>query len=98
MSDHVATGTATPSSCNDGFMCAVENKACSNSQELTRSHIRDDALCLYPLLTIDHALVFESKKFQVEQLAQFGVNHSDIAAYVDELEQSFHEWHHGCQR
>ncbi|MCI0535423.1 MAG: hypothetical protein L0Z50_09345 [Verrucomicrobiales bacterium] len=65
------------------------------SQTPSETDLRNHALCLHALLTIGHALVFESKKFQAEQLGQFGVKHSDIDAYVDELEQSLREWHHG---
>jgi hypothetical protein len=74
-------------------MSKLQAPLCGGSQartgpQLGDARLRNNALCL-------QALVFESKKFQAEQLAQFGVKHSDIGVYVDELEQSFREWHHG---
>ena len=56
------------------------------------------ALCLHALLAIGRALVIESKQFTLDDLARFHVKHEEIAAYVEELEQSFREWHHGFSK
>ncbi len=53
------------------------------------------ARCLQGLLTIGHALVVASRQLQAEELARVGVKREEIEAYVEELEQSFREWHHG---
>ena len=53
------------------------------------------ALCLHGLLTMGHGLVLQSQQFKDSALAQFNVRHEEIAAYVEELEQSLREWHHG---
>src|SRR3989442_1568111 len=53
------------------------------------------ALCLHRLLTIGRALVIASKQFNADELVKFQVRHDQIEAYVEELEQSFREWHHG---
>ena len=53
------------------------------------------ALCLHALLTIGRALVIESKRFQGEDLTKFQIKHEEVEAYVEELEQSLREWHHG---
>jgi len=52
-------------------------------------------LCLSALLAQGHALVIESLRFTPDALSQFEVRHEDIRAYVEELEQSYREWHHG---
>jgi hypothetical protein len=51
--------------------------------------------CLHSLLGAGHAIILASKGFKAEELSQFGVTHSQIEAYVADLEQSFREWHHG---
>jgi len=53
------------------------------------------ARCLQGLLGIGHALVLDAQKFEPEALARLGIKGEEIAAYVEELEQSFREWHHG---
>lgn len=53
------------------------------------------ARCLQGLLTIGNALVMASREFQPEELARFGIRREEIGAYVEALEQSFREWHHG---
>lgn len=53
------------------------------------------ALCLHGLLTIGRALLIEAKRFNADDLVKFQVKHEDIEAYVEELEQSLREWHHG---
>lgn len=53
------------------------------------------AVCAHLLLGIGHALKMLSDDFTDEELAAFAVTRGQIAAYVEELEQSFREWHHG---
>ncbi len=65
------------------------------SQTPSEEDLRNHALCLHALLALGHALVAESRKFNPDQLEQFAVKHADIQAYVEELEQSYREWHHG---
>jgi len=61
----------------------------------TEIDLQFHALCLHGLLTIGRALVITSKQFNAEELVKFQVRHDQIEAYVEELEQSFREWHHG---
>jgi hypothetical protein len=53
------------------------------------------ALCLHGLLTIGRALIIDSKRFKPDDLVKFQIKHEEIEAYVEELEQSLREWHHG---
>src|SRR6267154_1382705 len=53
------------------------------------------ARCLEGLLTIGRALVLGAGQFQPEELARFGIKHGELSACVEDLEQSFREWHHG---
>ncbi len=53
------------------------------------------ALCLHGLLAIGRALVLDSRRFRAVDLEPFQIKHEEIQAYVEELEQSFREWHHG---
>jgi len=53
------------------------------------------ALCLHGLLTIGRALVIGSRRFEPDDLMKFQIKHEEIEAYVEELEQSLREWHHG---
>ena len=53
------------------------------------------ALCLHGLLTIGRALVISSGRFKPDDLTKFQIKHEEIEAYVEELEQSLREWHHG---
>jgi hypothetical protein len=61
----------------------------------TEMDLHFHALCLHGLLTIGRALVIGSKDFTADELAKLQVRHDEIAAYVEELEQSLREWHHG---
>ena len=67
-------------------------------QEPTELDLRFHAMCLNALLARGHALVLASRLFTDEQLAAFNIQMSDITAYVEELEQSLREWHHGFSR
>ena len=53
------------------------------------------ALCLHGLLTVGHGLHLDAKRSSPEELARFEIKPEEIAAYVEDLEQSFREWHHG---
>ncbi len=53
------------------------------------------ALCLHGLLTIGRALIIDSKQFKSDDLVKFQIKHEEIEAYVEELEQTLREWHHG---
>ena len=53
------------------------------------------ALCLHALLSVGHGLRLEAERSDPEQLARFEIKPEEIAAYVEDLEQSFREWHHG---
>jgi hypothetical protein len=53
------------------------------------------ALCLHGLLTIGRALLIDSRRFNSDDLVKFQIRHEEIEAYVEELEQSLREWHHG---
>ena len=53
------------------------------------------ALCLHGLLTIGRALIIDAKRFNPDDLVKFQIKHEEIEAYVEELEQSLREWHHG---
>lgn len=57
--------------------------------------LRFHALCLHALLAMGQALVVDSNRFKAEELANFQIKHGEIEAYVEELEQSLREWHHG---
>ena len=64
-------------------------------QEPTELDLRNHAMCLNALLARGHALVLASRRFTDEQLAVFNIQRREIEAYVEELEQSLREWHHG---
>ncbi len=53
------------------------------------------ALCLHGLLTFGRVLIIDSKRFKPDDLVKFQIKHEEIEAYVEELEQSLREWHHG---
>jgi len=72
----------------------VENKHISRGTPKP-DDLHFHALCLHALLTIGRALVIESRRFKPDDLAKIQVKHEEIEAYVEELEQSLREWHHG---
>jgi len=53
------------------------------------------AICLGALVSLGSALSFSARGFAVEELQKFNVTRDQIEAYVEELKQSFREWHHG---
>lgn len=53
------------------------------------------AMCLHALLAIGTALKMNVGQFEREDLIKFHVEPEHILCYVQELEQSFREWHHG---
>ncbi len=53
------------------------------------------ALCLHALLAIGRSLLLESRNFDQSELAKNNISHDHIESYIEELEQSFREWHHG---
>jgi len=40
-------------------------------------------------------LIIDSRRFKPDDLVKFQIKHEEIEAYVEELEQSLREWHHG---
>jgi len=63
--------------------------------EPDETDFRFHAMCLNAMLAIGHSLILQSRAFEKTELAQFNVTHQQIIAYVDDLEQSLREWHHG---
>jgi glutamate synthase domain-containing protein 3 len=61
----------------------------------TPTDLHYHGMCLHALLAIGHALVIESRKFQPTELKHFNLQHEQLEAYVEELEMSLREWHHG---
>jgi hypothetical protein len=61
----------------------------------TEHDLRFHAICLHSLLALGHALVGQSEDFSKEELSHCNVDHRHILAYVEELELSFREYHHG---
>ena len=61
----------------------------------TDDDLRFHSACLHSLLGVGHALIAKAHGFQPLEMSRFGVSHEQIAAYVEELERSFREWHHG---
>ncbi len=53
------------------------------------------ALCLHALLAIGRSLLVDSRNFDPAELEKNNIAHDHIESYVEELEQSFREWHHG---
>lgn len=53
------------------------------------------ALCVHALLAIGRSLLVESRNFDQSELAKNNISHDHIESYIEELEQSFHEWHDG---
>src|SRR5262249_47706167 len=53
------------------------------------------ATCLHALLAIGHSLILQSEQFKPEEFTQCNVKHGQIESYVEDLEQSLREWHHG---
>jgi transcription termination factor NusB len=53
------------------------------------------ALCLHALLAIGRALILESKRFDPADLERLQIKNEEIESYVEELEQSLREHHHG---
>ena len=62
------------------------------------SDFHSHAACLHALLAIGHSLILEAEEFDGKELAHESVQHAQISAYVEELEQSFREWHHGFNK
>jgi len=63
--------------------------------EPTDVDFRFHAICLHMLLAIGHSLILQSEKFEKGDFAHSNFEHEHIQAYVQELEQSYREWHHG---
>ena len=61
----------------------------------TEEDLRYHALCLQALLAVGHTLVLDAQRFSEEELAALNVRPEQIVAYVEELNQSLREWHHG---
>jgi|GEM_PF-1660579 len=61
----------------------------------TPTDLHYHGMCLHALLAIGHALVIDSRKSQAPELKYFNIHHEHIEAYVEELEMSLREWHHG---
>jgi hypothetical protein len=53
------------------------------------------AICLHSLLATGHSLILMAEQFDPKDLEHCRVEPAQITAYVEELEQSFREWHHG---
>ena len=61
----------------------------------TEQDFKFHALCLGALISSGSALCIWAKTFTSEELGKFNVTYEQIDAYVEELKQSFREWHHG---
>ena len=61
----------------------------------TKNDLDFHAMCLHTLLAIGRSLMLGSKDFEPAELARNHVAHDHIESYVEDLEQSFREWHHG---
>lgn len=61
----------------------------------TPTDLEFHATCLHALLAVGHALMIHSRDFKPEDLAAFKIKHEEVEAYVQDLEQSYREWHHG---
>lgn len=73
----------------------MESRKVTLSENPSARDLRQHAICLHMLLGLGHIIVLESENFGEEELNQWNIRHDHIKAYVDELEQSFREWHHG---
>jgi hypothetical protein len=60
----------------------------------TEEDLRYHGMCLQALLAIGNNLVLQAQRFNADELAALNVRRSEIAACVEELEQSVREWHH----
>jgi hypothetical protein len=57
--------------------------------------LRYHAICLHALLAIGEALALAVRDLDARELAVIGLTHGDLEASLEELRQSFREWHHG---
>ena len=53
------------------------------------------SVCLYALLAFGKLILLQSRKISDAELKALGVTRDEIVAYVEELEQSSRERHHG---
>jgi hypothetical protein len=53
------------------------------------------AICLHSLLAMGHSLLLVGEEIDLTKLAHFREEHAHVGAYVEELKQSFREWHSG---
>jgi hypothetical protein len=53
------------------------------------------AICLHSLLAMGHSLILMAEPFDPREFEYCRVQHAHITTYLEELEQSFREWHHG---
>ncbi len=51
--------------------------------------------CLHGLLALGHSLVLQAERFSEQELTALNVRYDQLVAYVEELDQSLREWHHG---
>jgi len=72
----------------------VEMKRIIHGEPSARD-LENHAICLHILLAIGRSVAAASRDFTTEELAENRVSHDQIEAYVQELEQSYREWHHG---
>jgi hypothetical protein len=63
----------------------------SPSQRDLRCH----SICVCTLIAIGQSLVLQAEQLPADELSLCEMNHEQLAACVEELEQSFREWHHG---
>jgi hypothetical protein len=63
----------------------------------TEIDFRFHAICLHSLLAMGHFLILRSEEFEKKELEPKRLDRGQIEAYVEELEQSFREWHHGFE-
>jgi hypothetical protein len=57
--------------------------------------IRCHSICTCTLIAIGQSLVLQAEQAPADELQSCKMNHEQLAAYVEDLEQSFREWHHG---
>ena len=57
--------------------------------------LRFHAMCLNALMAVGNALLLKAKTLKDGYLASINITYSQIDAYVEELSQSYREWHHG---
>ncbi len=63
--------------------------------EPNETDFRCRAICLHSLLAMGEALVLWSHDFRAGAFIAIRITHEDIAACVEELQQSLREWHNG---